>query len=82
MIRNAITAQPDDTPDGAAADAAITEKIAVIHEESGGTYGSPRIRQALRKDEAVTCGKRRVARLMRTAGLEGRREATEESRAG
>jgi putative transposase len=35
----------------AVADAAIAEKITVIHEESGGTYGSPRIHQALRKDE-------------------------------
>ena len=58
----------------AVADAAITAKIAVIHEESGGTYGSPRIHQALRKDEGVACGKRRVTRLMRTAGIEGRRK--------
>lgn len=58
----------------AAADAAITEKITVIHEVSGGTYGSPRVHQALRKDEGIACGKRRVARLMRTAGLEGRRK--------
>ena len=58
----------------AVADAAITAKITVIHEESGGTYGSPRIHHALRKDEGVACGKRRVARLMRAAGLEGRRK--------
>jgi transposase InsO family protein len=58
----------------AAADAAITAKITVIHAVSGGTYGSPRIHQALRKDDGVACGKRRVARLMRTAGLEGRRK--------
>jgi putative transposase len=58
----------------AAADTAITEKITLIHDRSGGTYGSPRIHQALRKDEGVACGKRRVARLMRAAGLEGRRK--------
>jgi putative transposase len=58
----------------AVADAAITAKITVIHEVSGGTYGSPRMHRALRKDEGVMCGKRRVARLMRTAGLEGRRK--------
>ena len=58
----------------AVADAVITAKITVLHAGSAGTYGSPRIHQALRKDEGMRCGKRRVARLMRTAGLEGRRK--------
>ena len=58
----------------AAADAAITQKITVIHAVSDGTCGSPRIHRALREDEGVACGKRRVARLMRAAGLEGRRK--------
>jgi putative transposase len=58
----------------AVADAAITAKITVIHAVSGGSYGSPRVRQALRQDEGITCGKRRVARLMRAAGMEGRRK--------
>ena len=58
----------------AVADAAITQKITVIHAVSAGTCGSPRIHRALRKDEGVMCGKRRVARLMRAAGLEGRRK--------
>jgi putative transposase len=57
----------------ATADAAITAKITSIHTESKGTYGSPRVHQALRRDGAG-CGKRRVARLMRAAGLEGRRK--------
>jgi putative transposase len=57
----------------AAADAAITARITVIHGESSGTYGSPRVHQVLRRDGAG-CGKRRVARLMRAAGLEGRRK--------
>jgi transposase InsO family protein len=57
----------------AAADAAITAKITGIHEESKGTCGSPRVHQALRRQD-VSCGKRRVARLMRAAGLEGRRK--------
>jgi putative transposase len=57
----------------AAADAAITEKITSIHGESKGTYGSPRVHQALRRQD-VACGRRRVARLMRAAGLEGRRK--------
>jgi transposase InsO family protein len=57
----------------AAADAAITARITSIHKESKGTYGSPRVHQTLRRDGAG-CGKRRVARLMRAAGLEGRRK--------
>jgi transposase InsO family protein len=57
----------------AAADAAITARITGIHKESKGTYGSPRVHQVLRRQD-VACGKRRVARLMRAAGLEGRRK--------
>ena len=57
----------------AAADAAITARIAAIHGESKGTYGSPRVHRALHRQD-VSCGKRRVARLMRAAGLEGRRK--------
>jgi transposase InsO family protein len=57
----------------AAADAVITARIAGIGQESEGTYGSPRVHQVLRREEAG-CGKRRVARLMRAAGLEGRRK--------
>jgi putative transposase len=33
----------------AAADAAITARITSIHTESKGTYGSPRVHQALRR---------------------------------
>src|SRR5579875_168204 len=57
----------------AAADAVITARITTIHTESKGTYGSPRVHQVLRRQD-VSCGKRRVARLMRAAGLEGRRK--------
>jgi putative transposase len=56
-----------------AADAALSARITGIHEESKGTYGSPRVHQVLRRDGS-SCGKRRVARLMRAAGLEGRRK--------
>ncbi len=56
----------------AAADAALSARITSIHTESKGTYGSPRVHQVLRRD--ISCGKRRVARLMRAAGLEGRRK--------
>jgi putative transposase len=49
----------------------LTDKIRVIHAESRRTYGTPRVFKALRK-QGVACGKRRVRRLMRLAGLEGR----------
>ena len=52
-------------------DAELLEQIVAIHKESKGTYGSPRVHKALRK-QGVECGKRRVRRLMRLAGLEGR----------
>jgi len=53
------------------ADAELTEKIIAVHTESKGTYGSPRVHQELVK-RGVPCGRRRVRRLMRRAGLEGR----------
>jgi len=52
-------------------DAELTEKIKAIHAESKGTYGSPRVHQELAHRQVV-CGRRRVTRLMRLAGLEGR----------
>jgi len=52
-------------------DAVLTEKITAIHLESKGTYGSPQIHQELRQ-RGVDCSRRRVTRLMRWAGLEGR----------
>jgi len=56
----------------AAADQTLTARIARIHEESRRTYGAPRVHAALRAS-GVRCGSRRVARLMRAAGLVGRR---------
>jgi putative transposase len=53
------------------ADAELLEQIRAIHTESKETYGSPRIHKELGHRQVV-CGKRRVTRLMRTAGLEGR----------
>ena len=53
------------------ADAELTEKIIAVHAESKGTYGSPRVHQELVK-RGVACGRRRVRRLIRRAGLEGR----------
>ena len=51
-------------------DAALTERIAQIHRRSRETYGYPRVHAELRA-LGVRCGRRRVARLMREAGLRG-----------
>ncbi|MCS3956344.1 transposase InsO family protein [Salinibacter ruber] len=48
----------------------LTEKIRQIHEKSRGTYGSPRIHAAL-QGEGIRVGEKRVARLMKAAGLRG-----------
>ena len=54
----------------ALADAALGERIRAIHAESRGTYGVPRIHAELRY-AGSSCSRKRIARLMRTAGLEG-----------
>ena len=51
-------------------DAQLTERIRRIHLASDGTYGSPNIHAELR-DEGKRVGCKRVARLMRAAGLRG-----------
>jgi len=54
----------------ARADQELTAQIARVHETSRRTYGVPRIHAALQA-AGVRCGSRRVARLMRAAGLAG-----------
>jgi putative transposase len=51
-------------------DAVLQARIEKIHERSGGTYGSPRIHAELAA-EGMPVGCKRVALLMREAGLEG-----------
>lgn len=51
-------------------DAALAGKIRDTHAMSRGTYGSPRVARELR-DQGETCGKHRVARIMRKEGLAG-----------
>ena len=51
-------------------DEVLLERIRAIHEKSRGTYGAPRIHAEL-VDEGWRIGRKRVARLMREAGLEG-----------
>ena len=52
-------------------DAELAKAIAEVHQGSDGTYGSPRV-QAELAHQGIACGRRRVARLMRLAGLTGR----------
>lgn len=51
-------------------DTRLRERIAAIHAQSHGTYGTPRIHAELR-ESGVRCGRKRVARLMRSAHLVG-----------
>jgi putative transposase len=52
-------------------DAALTERIRAVHQRSRGTYGAPRIHAELRLGHGIHVGRKRVARLMRAAGLIG-----------
>ncbi|MEA2511576.1 MAG: putative transposase [Thermomicrobiales bacterium] len=52
------------------ADQGLSQRIRAIHEQSRGTYGAPRIRAELR-ETGVMCSRKRVARLLRRAGLQG-----------
>ena len=51
-------------------DRQLTRAIRLMHAESDGTYGSPRIHADL-NDAGLSCGRPKVARLMRIAGLRG-----------
>jgi putative transposase len=54
----------------AKADATLAERIERVHRDSRETYGAPRVHAELRS-LGVRCGRKRVARLMREAGLVG-----------
>ena len=54
----------------AISDAALLERIQAIHQKSRGTYGVPRVHAELQA-EGIHVGRKRVARLMRQAGLAG-----------
>jgi transposase InsO family protein len=53
------------------ADAGLTQQIRAVHEESKGRYGAPRVHAELRR-RGRHHGRKRVARLMRAAGLRGK----------
>ena len=52
------------------ADADLRTRVRAIHTRSRGTYGAPRIHAEL-AEAGVTVGRKRVARVMRTAGIAG-----------
>lgn len=52
-------------------DAWLAEKIRQIHEQNRGVYGAPRIHAELRLEHNVRVGRKRVARLMKAAGIAG-----------
>ena len=47
---------------------ALEDKIRVLHAASHGIYGAPKIHRDL-TDDGIQCGKNRVARIMRQAGI-------------
>ena len=53
------------------ADAELTDTVLAIHTASRGTYGVRRVHAELRLGLGLRCGRKRVWRLMRTAGICG-----------
>ena len=54
----------------ATADADLTRRIRTVHARSHGTYGAPRVHAEL-KANGLFAGRKRIARLMRAAGIAG-----------
>lgn len=52
-------------------DAEVLVQLRTFHERSDRTYGAPRLWKDLREEAAICVGQKRVARLMREAGLVG-----------
>ena len=52
-------------------EAGLAARIRKVHQESDGTYGAPRITAELRGEGGPAVNHKRVARIMRTIGLEG-----------
>ena len=72
VSRSAFYARCDGSPSKrSVSDTELLKQIRTIHDESKGSYGAPRIHKELGHRQ-VRCGKHRVERLMRLAGLEGR----------
>jgi transposase InsO family protein len=58
-------------PARAKSDAQLAVKVVAAHQRSRRTYGSPRVHRELRA-QGVRVGKKRIERLMRENGIEGR----------
>ena len=58
-------------PERARNDAQLAAKVAAVHQRSRRTYGSPRVHRELRA-HGVRVGRKRVERLMRENGIQGR----------
>lgn len=72
VSRAAYYERRDSEPSARAlSDAELTEQIRDVHDESNGSYGPPRVTKEL-NHRGVAVGRRRVSRLMRLAGMEGR----------
>jgi putative transposase len=56
--------------DRALYDTWLLERIRAVHQATKGRYGSPRVHAMLRR-EGIRVGEKRVARVMRQAGLQG-----------
>ena len=61
------------TPARAKADAQLAVEISAAHQRSRGIYGSPRVHRELRA-RGVRVGRKRVERLMRKNGIQGRQK--------
>jgi putative transposase len=66
----------------AVADEQLSSTITAVHAASRGTYGAPRVHAELRLGLGLACGRKRVARLMRSAGLAGVCHRRKRHRAG
>lgn len=62
-------------------DQVLAERIRLIHERSRFTYGAPRIHAELH-EEGLRVGRKRVARLMRRAGIQGAHRRRRRRRGG
>jgi transposase InsO family protein len=65
--------QTSPTPARARSDAQLAVEISAAHERSRGIYGSPRVHRELRA-RGVRVGRKRVERLMRRNGIQGRQK--------
>jgi transposase InsO family protein len=64
-------ARGDEPSERAAQDAELAAQVKTVHEESKGRYGAPRVHAALHA-QGRRHSRKRVARLMRQSGLQGR----------